>query len=109
MEFQDIMKIEEDPNKEYTYDPSAKPPPFGHKLKPFWALDPQYLNLNHGDLSSLAYTRMNIVLMRNLQVRMDHYRFQYPQPATSCTCYPNGTQICSIARPTDRFLSKRGV
>lgn len=50
MDFDDIMKIEEDPDRQHTYDPASRPPPFGHALKVFWALDPQYLNLNHGEL-----------------------------------------------------------
>lgn len=31
-----------------TYDASQKPPPFGHALKPYFALDEDYVNLNNG-------------------------------------------------------------
>ncbi|EIW57456.1 PLP-dependent transferase [Trametes versicolor FP-101664 SS1] len=31
-----------------TYDASSKPPPFGHALKPYFALDEDYVNLNNG-------------------------------------------------------------
>ena len=31
-----------------TYDASQKPPPFGHPLKAYFALDEDYVNLNHG-------------------------------------------------------------
>ena len=30
------------------YDPTEKPPPFGHALKKYFALDPDYVNLNNG-------------------------------------------------------------
>ena len=31
-----------------TYDVNQKPPPFGHPLKAYFALDKDYVNLNHG-------------------------------------------------------------
>ena len=33
-----------------SYDASQKPPPFGHALKHYFALDDDYVNLNHGIL-----------------------------------------------------------
>ncbi|KAI0368661.1 PLP-dependent transferase [Pilatotrama ljubarskyi] len=36
-----------------TYDVSQKPPPFGHALKHYFALDEDYVNLNHGSYGSL--------------------------------------------------------
>ncbi|PCH42561.1 PLP-dependent transferase [Wolfiporia cocos MD-104 SS10] len=36
-----------------TYDVNAKPPPFGHAIKPYWAFDPGYTNLNHGSYGSV--------------------------------------------------------
>ncbi|TBU55573.1 PLP-dependent transferase [Dichomitus squalens] len=36
-----------------TYDASQKPPPFGHPLKAYFALDEDYVNLNHGSYGSL--------------------------------------------------------
>ncbi|PCH42560.1 PLP-dependent transferase [Wolfiporia cocos MD-104 SS10] len=35
-----------------TYDINVKPPPFGHAIKPYWAFDPAYINLNHGSYGS---------------------------------------------------------
>ncbi|KZT06166.1 PLP-dependent transferase [Laetiporus sulphureus 93-53] len=35
-----------------TYDASNKPPPFGHAIKPYWAFDKDYVNLNHGSYGS---------------------------------------------------------
>ncbi|KAH9930085.1 PLP-dependent transferase [Fomitopsis serialis] len=37
----------------YTYDAGRKPPPFGHALRPFWAFDPGFVNMNHGSYGSL--------------------------------------------------------
>ena len=36
------------PSEGETYDASQKPPPFGHALKHYFALDDDYVNLNHG-------------------------------------------------------------
>ena len=36
-----------------TYDPAEKPPPFGHALKKYFALDPDYVNLNNGTRTNL--------------------------------------------------------
>ncbi|KAI0787793.1 PLP-dependent transferase [Fomes fomentarius] len=36
-----------------TFDPTQKPPPFGHPLKQYFALDHKYVNLNHGSYGSL--------------------------------------------------------
>ncbi|CAL1716184.1 unnamed protein product [Somion occarium] len=35
-----------------TYDPSSKPPAFGHDLKKYWAFDENYVNLNNGSYGS---------------------------------------------------------
>ncbi|KAI0649148.1 PLP-dependent transferase [Trametes meyenii] len=35
------------------YDSNKKPPPFGHPLKYYFALDDDYVNLNHGSYGSL--------------------------------------------------------
>ncbi len=35
-----------------TFDPTQKPPPFGHPLKQYFALDHKYVNLNHGGPST---------------------------------------------------------
>jgi len=36
----------------HTYDANKKPPQFGHPIKPYWAFDPGYVNLNHGSYGS---------------------------------------------------------
>ncbi|RPD58919.1 PLP-dependent transferase [Lentinus tigrinus ALCF2SS1-6] len=36
-----------------SYDPTQKPPPFGRQLKQYFALDKEYVNLNHGSYGSL--------------------------------------------------------
>ncbi|RPD74708.1 PLP-dependent transferase [Lentinus tigrinus ALCF2SS1-7] len=36
-----------------TYDINRKPPPFGHPLKHYFALDDKYVNLNHGSYGSI--------------------------------------------------------
>ncbi|GJE88634.1 PLP-dependent transferase [Phanerochaete sordida] len=36
-----------------TYDPSAKPPPFGRALRKFWGFEETYVNVNHGSYGSL--------------------------------------------------------
>ncbi|TFY59311.1 hypothetical protein EVJ58_g5854 [Rhodofomes roseus] len=39
--------------KQYTYDTGRKPPPFGHALRPYWAFDPGFVNMNNGSYGSL--------------------------------------------------------
>ncbi|KAI0775301.1 PLP-dependent transferase [Trametes elegans] len=41
------------PSPSETYDASQKPPPFGHALKHYFALDEDYVNLNHGSYGSV--------------------------------------------------------
>lgn len=36
------------PSKGESYDPTEKPPPFGHALKQYIPLDEDYVNLNPG-------------------------------------------------------------
>lgn len=36
------------PAQNETYDANEKPPPFGHPLKAYFAIDNDYVNLNHG-------------------------------------------------------------
>ncbi|RDX57398.1 PLP-dependent transferase [Lentinus brumalis] len=36
-----------------SYDVSRRPPPFGHPLKHYFALDDKYVNLNHGSYGSI--------------------------------------------------------
>ncbi|KAI0671630.1 PLP-dependent transferase [Trametes maxima] len=53
------------------YDVNQKPPPFGHALKYYFALDPDYVNLNHGSYGSLplpvlfAVTKLGYDIERN--------------------------------------------
>ncbi|KAI0649240.1 PLP-dependent transferase [Trametes meyenii] len=53
------------------YDASQKPPPFGHSLKYYFALDPDYVNLNNGSYGSLplpvlfAVTKLGYDIERN--------------------------------------------
>ncbi|KAH9902928.1 PLP-dependent transferase [Cubamyces lactineus] len=54
-----------------TYDVNQKPPPFGHPLKYYFALDDDYINLNHGSYGTLplplvfATARMGYEIERN--------------------------------------------
>ena len=41
------------PSSQGAYDPAEKPPPFGHALKKYFALDHDYVNLNNGSYGSL--------------------------------------------------------
>ncbi|KAF9816648.1 hypothetical protein IEO21_03953 [Rhodonia placenta] len=40
------------PSEYHTYDSSKKPPALGHAVRPYWAFDPGYVNLNHGSYGS---------------------------------------------------------
>ncbi|KAI1797221.1 PLP-dependent transferase [Ganoderma leucocontextum] len=46
-----ILKLTPAPNE--TYDTNQKPPPFGHSLKAYFALDDDYVNLNHGSYGTI--------------------------------------------------------
>ena len=41
-----IAKLAPGPGE--SFDADGKPPPFGHALKHYFALDEEYVNLNHG-------------------------------------------------------------
>ena len=54
-----------------SYDASQKPPPFGHALKHYFALDDDYVNLNHG--SSHVPDARNHILTHLFQDRMGRF------------------------------------
>ncbi|RPD59986.1 PLP-dependent transferase [Lentinus tigrinus ALCF2SS1-7] len=67
-----IPKLSPTPGE--SYDASQKPPPFGHPLKQYFALDDDYVNLNHGSYGSLplplifAVNKWNYEIERNPDV-----------------------------------------
>ena len=38
-----------------SFDAKGKPPPFGHALKHYFALDEEYVNLNHGKIFMVMF------------------------------------------------------
>lgn len=65
LDLDDILKIAEDPEKQYTYNPADKPPPFGHAMKKLWGFDPDYVNLNHGQLNMFTLPMGRWAHLRN--------------------------------------------
>lgn len=47
------------PSKGESYDPTEKPPPFGHALKQYIPLDEDYVNLNPGKSSCQRHLRQS--------------------------------------------------
>ncbi|TFK94027.1 PLP-dependent transferase [Polyporus arcularius HHB13444] len=51
-----------------SYDTSQKPPSFGHPLKQYFALDDDYVNLNHGSYGSLPLPVLSAVNKWNYEI-----------------------------------------
>ena len=86
------------PSEGETYDANQKPPPFGHALKHYFALDDDYVNLNHGTLITLS---RNVSWPEALipivwQVRMGPSRSPSSLPRRGWGTRSSGTPTSSI-------------
>ncbi|KAM5530993.1 hypothetical protein V8D89_015320 [Ganoderma adspersum] len=57
------------------YDPTEKPPPFGHVLKKYFALDPDYVNLNNGSYGSVPWSVLHVAIKEQIEVERNPDRF----------------------------------
>ncbi|PIL35672.1 hypothetical protein GSI_02402 [Ganoderma sinense ZZ0214-1] len=58
-----------------TYDLTEKPSPFGHALKKFFALDPDYVNLNNGSYGSVPWPVLHKTIEEQIEVERNPDRF----------------------------------